>query len=268
MISEHAIIDPRAKIGDGVEIGPWTKIGPDVTIGSRTKVGSHVVIGGPTVIGANNQIFSFTTIGESPQHLAYQHCQAPLIIGDHNVIREFSSIHRGTDDAQGTQKTVIGDHNFLMAYSHVAHDCTLGSHIIFANNASISGHVVIDDHVVLSGFVGIHQFCHIGKYAFLGRCAKVVQDIIPYAMVEGNPGAPCGLNRVGLRRAGYSRDQIKAIKVAYHTLFQEGHTLASAMDLLVEQSKVNADILLLVDFIRATRRSLSRPKQRHAVTEK
>lgn len=266
MISELAIVDPSAEIGSDVVIGPWSHIGANVVIGSNTVIGSHVIISGPTRIGAHNQIDSFSNIGGNPQHLEYHRSQCPLIIGNHNVIREYSSIHRGTPDPQGIQRTQIGDHNFLMAYSHVAHDCELGDHIIFANNASISGHVSIGNHVVLSGFVGIHQFCRIGAYAFLGRSAKVVQDIIPFTMVEGNPGAPCGLNRVGLRRAGFSRDQIKAVKNAYHLLFQEGLSLKAATEALSELAKTNDEVEMLVDFIKMTRRSLSRPRQRGLAT--
>lgn len=259
-IHPQAIVAPEANIAADVIIGPWSYIGPGVTIGSGNKIGANVIIEGNVEIGKDNEISHFTTIGTSPQHLHYKGENCPVIIGDNNVIREYVSIHRGTEDEAGQQKTVIGNNNFLMVYTHIAHDCQLGSHITMANNATLAGHVTVDDYVGMSGFVAVHQFTAIGKFAFLGRATKVGQGIIPFVTVTGLPGAPVGLNAVGLKRNGYKLKDIRAIKEAYKILFKQNHKLVDALQLLEELQTQSAAITDIIEFIERSRRSIARPE--------
>ena len=213
MIHPQAIIDPTAKIADDVSIGPFTVIGADVEIGSGTTVASHVVINGPTKIGKDNRIFQFASVGEKPQDLKFNDEPTELVIGDRNTIREFATINRGTDDGGGT--TRIGNDNWLMAYIHIAHDCQVGDNTIFANNASLAGHAVIEDFVILGGFTLVHQFCKIGQHAFCGMGSAISKDIPPYIMVNGSPAHTHGLNSEGIKRKGFSKDALKALREAY-----------------------------------------------------
>ena len=257
MIHETAIIDKSAKIAKNVSIGPWSIIGPSVVIDEQTIIESHVVIKKNTKIGKNNHIHSYASVGDDPQHSAYKNEAVFLEIGDNNIIREFCTLNRGSMDGEGV--TVIGNHNFFMAYCHVAHDCVVGNHVIFANNASIAGHVTLGDHVILSGFTGIHQFCHIGAFSFLGRSCKVAQDIPPYMMVAGNPAGPCGLNIIGLQRNGFNADAIATIKKAYKILYQNGYKLKQAHEKLVELSKGHQEIERFIEFLDKSKRGLARP---------
>ena len=200
MIDTRALIHPKAELASDVEVGPYTVIGPDVMIGEGSWIGPHVVINGPTRIGRHNKIFQFASVGEIPQDKKYGGEPTLLEIGDRNVIREFCTLNRGT--AQGGGVTRIGSDNWIMAYVHIAHDCQIGNHTIFANNASLAGHVVIEDHVILGGFTQVHQFCALGAHCFTAFGSGIAKDVPPYVMVAGHPAEPHGLNVEGLRRRG------------------------------------------------------------------
>ena len=206
MIDPSAIVDPSAVLGKDVSVGPWTIIGPGVEIGDGCEIASHVVIKGPTVIGRNNKIFQFSTVGEDTPDLKYKGEPTRLIIGDNNVIREGVTIHRGT--VQDNSETRIGSDNLLMAYVHVGHDCVVGNHVIMVNNAAISGHVYVGDWTILSGYCLVHQFVHIGPHCFVGPAAFVYHDVPAFVTAFGSPAEPRTINREGLKRRGYSVEQI------------------------------------------------------------
>ena len=256
MIHESAIIDPAASIADGVTIGPYSVIGANVTIGEGTWVGSHVVIKGETRIGKHNKIYPFASIGEDPQDLDYQGEATQLAIGDHNLIREFCTINRGSAGGEGV--TRVGDHNFLMNYVHIAHDCVVGNNTIFANNAGIAGHVAVEDFVVLGAFSGVHQFCRIGAYSFLGRATKIVKDIPPYMMVAGNPGVPCGLNSVGLKRHGFDTSTLRHLREAYKILYRRGLKLSDAQEQLKDMASDSTEVKRLLQAIEQSTRGIAR----------
>lgn len=255
MIDERAIIDPNAKIATDVHIGPWTSIGPDVEIDSGTHIGPHVVIKGPTKIGKNNKIYQFASIGEDPQHVNYKGEATQLVIGDGNVIREFCTMNRGT--AQGGKTTTIGNNNFFMAYVHIAHDCVVGNHIIFVNNASLAGHVHVQDYATIGGFVGIHQFCTIGAYSFI-TAAMVGKDVPPYVMVTGNTAKVCGLNTVGLKRRGFSSETIVMLRRAYNILYRQGLNVKQAIIELEKMAIECPEIQLFIDAITNSSRGVVR----------
>ncbi len=227
MISAQAMIHPQARIADGVTIEAGTIIGADVVIGEGTWIGPHVVIQGPTVIGKHNQIFQFASVGNAPQDKTYHGEPTRLVIGDHNIIREFCMISRGT--VKGGGLTQIGDHNFLMAYTHVGHDCILGNHISMVNYSALSGHVTVDDFANIGGYAAVHQFCHVGMYAFIARATYVTKDVLPYLMIAGHATSACGINTVGLRRAGFTSDAIDGLRRAYKVIFRKGLTVAQAV---------------------------------------
>jgi UDP-N-acetylglucosamine acyltransferase len=256
MISKHAIIDPTAKIAANVEIGPFTVIGPDVEIGEGTWVASHVVIRGPTRIGRENKIYQFATIGEDSPDKKYSGERTYLEIGDRNSFRESCSIHRGT--AQGGGVTKIGNDNLFMAYTHVAHDCTVGNQVVFSNNASIAGHVKVEDYVCLGGMVGVHQFCAIGAHSFAAAGAIILKDVPPFVMVSGYPAEAHGLNTVGLERRGYSTSTIAALKRGYKVIFRQTLTLQEAMTELKAMTVENPEIQILIDFLSNSTRGIVR----------
>ena len=237
MIDGRAIIHSTAKIGECVTIGPWTLIGENATIGDGTEISAYAVIGKNTTLGEKNKIYSHASVGSDPQHLAYKAEETWLEIGNNNVIREFVTINRGTK--KGHQLTCIGNNNYLMAYSHIAHDCKVGSHVIFANTASIAGHVEVGDHANLGAFSGVHQFCRIGAYCFLGRATKIYQDILPYMLVTGNPGVPTGLNTVGLRRHGFNSEIIRSLKRAFRLIYLDNRALN---EVCIELEKLANDV--------------------------
>ncbi|HBC57996.1 MAG TPA: acyl-[acyl-carrier-protein]--UDP-N-acetylglucosamine O-acyltransferase [Gammaproteobacteria bacterium] len=230
MIHPTAIVDSKAEIHESVQIGAYSIIGAEATIDEETSIGPHVVIQGDTTIGKRNRIFQFSSIGEIPQDKKYRGENTQLVIGDDNLIREYCSFNIGTDDGGGVTK--IGDHNWIMAYVHIAHDCQVGSHTILANNATLAGHVTVQDHAILGGFVGVHQFCTIGELAFLSMNSSVRQDVPPYITVSGNPAAPRGLNLEGLKRRGVSSDAMAALKQAYKILYRSQFTLNAAIEAL------------------------------------
>lgn len=232
MIDPRAIVDPSAIIGDNVSIGPWTIIGPDVEIGDGCEIASHVVIKGPTVMGANNKIFQFSTIGDATPDLKYNGEPTRLLIGDNNVIREGVTIHRGT--VQDNSETAIGSDNLLMAYVHIGHDCVLGNHVIMVNNASISGHVYVGDWTILSGYSLVHQFVHIGPHCFIGPAAFTYHDVPAFVTAFGSPAEPRTINREGLKRRGFSADQIALANKAYKLLYRRGLQLEEALKAISE----------------------------------
>ncbi len=256
MIHSTAIIDPSAELADDVSVGPYSVIGPGVQIGAGTTLGSHVVLKGPTRIGKNNRIFQFASVGEDTQDMKYRGEPTRLEIGDGNIIREFCTLHRGT--VQDKALTKIGDHNLFMAYSHVAHDCVVGSHVIMANAASIAGHVLVEDYAILGGFSLIHQFCKIGKHSFSAMGSVISRDIPPYVLVGGQPTKPHGINAVGLERKGFSQDAIRQIKKAYKIVFKSGLKLEDAIGALEEMAEETAEIQCLVNFLKQTQRSILR----------
>lgn len=255
-ISEQAIIHPSAKIAGNVTIGPGTIIGADVEIGSGTWIGPHVVIQGPTRIGSNNKIFQFASVGDAPQDKKYKGEPTRLEIGDNNLIREFTMISRGTVNGGGV--TSIGNDNFFMAYSHVGHDCQVGSHICLVSYAALSGHVVVDDYANIGGYAAIHQFCHIGAYAFIARATYVTKDVLPYLMIAGQDTSACGLNTVGLRRGGFSSAAIDALRRAYKIIFRRGLTVPKALAELELMHHEHPEVIPLMDALKNSTRGIVR----------
>jgi len=256
LIHSTAIIDASAQIDESVAIGPYTIIGANVRIGAGSSIGPHVVISGTTTIGRDNRIFQFASIGEDPQDKKYHGETTRLEIGDRNVIREYCTIHRGT--MQDKEVTRIGDDNLLMAYTHVAHDCHVGNHVIMANAASLAGHVSVEDHSILGGFSLVHQFCRVGQYAFSAMGSVISRDIPPYVMVGGRPTKPHGINTVGLERQGFSGEAIRQIRKAYKILYKSGLKLEDAIRMLEEMTAETPELDCMGQFLRATGRSIIR----------
>lgn len=255
-IDNRAIIDPTANIAEDVEIGPWSIIGPHVEIGAGTKIASHVVIKKHTKIGCNNNIHQFVSLGEDPQHVGYKGEPTRLEIGDNNIIREFSTLNRGTVQGGGT--TRIGNNNFIMCYVHIAHDCQIGNHTIFVNNASAAGHVHVDDYAMIGVFVGIHQYCKVGAYTFVTHAAMVSKDVLPYLLVAGQDPVVSGLNLVGLKRRGFSEETINKLRQAYNVIFRQGLTVKQALVAL--QAMVNdcPEVQLFIDGLQNSTRGVIR----------
>lgn len=256
MIDSTAIVDPSAELASDVSIGPYSIIGAGVRIDAGTTVGPHVVIKGPTHIGKNNRIYQFASVGEDPQDKKYHGENTCLEIGDANVIREYCTIHRGTAQDKGV--TRIGNDNLLMAYTHVAHDCEIGSHCIMANAASLAGHVLLQDHAILGGFSLVHQFCKIGQYSFSAMGSVISRDIPPYVMVGGRPTKPHGINAVGLERQGFTTDTIRQIKKAYKILYKSGLKLEDAVKMLEEMTPEIPEVGVMAEFLQRTGRSIIR----------
>ncbi len=255
-VDPRAVVDPSAHLAPGVSVGAYAIIGAEVKIGAGTTVGSHVVIKGPTVIGKENRLYPFSSIGEDPQDKKYGGEQTRLEIGDRNVIREYCTINRGTE--QGGGVTRIGDDNWIMAYVHIAHDCLIANHTVFANNASLAGHVRVDDYAVLGGFTLVHQFCAIGAHSFSGMGSALSKDLPPYVRASGNPAVPRGLNREGLKRRGFSPETIQVLRQAYRTLYRSGLTLEEATQKLCLMAQQYDEVGVLVDFLKRSQRSILR----------
>jgi len=258
MTSVHptAIVSADARLAPGVQIGPFSVIDADVSIGEGTVVGAHVVIAARTTIGRNNRIFQFASIGEIPQDRKYDGAPTRTSIGDGNVIREYVTIHAGTAQDRGV--TTIGDGNWLLAYSHIAHDCVIGNETTFSNNAQLAGHVVIEDFAVLGGFVGVHQFCRIGAHAFVAAGSIVLQDVPPYVTVAGYPAKPRGTNSEGLRRRGFTAEDLATIKRAYKTLYRAGLPLDAARAKIDEDARTAPVLKPLAAFLEKPGRGLVR----------
>jgi UDP-N-acetylglucosamine acyltransferase len=256
-IHASAAVDPSARIADGVSIGAFTFVGPEVEIGAGTTIGPHCSILGPTRIGRDNRIHGHAAIGGDPQDKKFAGERTELVIGDRNVIREYTTINRGTGNGGGT--TRIGDDNWLLAYVHVAHDCIVGNGCIFSNNATLAGHVEIGDQVILSGFAGIHQFCRIGDHAFIGMGAFVNGDVPPFVLVaQEGYGRPRGVNVEGLKRRGFDADRLAAIRRAYRALYLSGAKLEEARAQLADMARDSGDVRHLLAFLDAGQRPLLR----------
>jgi UDP-N-acetylglucosamine acyltransferase len=256
VIHKQAIIDPKASIAADVQIGPWTIIGPDVEIQSGTVVASHVVIKGPTSIGRDNKIYQFATLGEDSPDKKYGGERTQLSIGDRNVFRECCTIHRGT--FQGGGVTRIGDDNLFMAYTHVAHDCTIANRVVFSNNASVAGHVQVEDDACLGGMVGVHQFCVVGAHSFAAAGSIILKDVPPFVMVSGYPGEAHGLNAVGLERRGFSAATITALKQAYKIIFRQSLTIQEAIIKLGDIAQDVPEVQSLIAFLSQSTRGIIR----------
>ncbi|TDB02664.1 acyl-ACP--UDP-N-acetylglucosamine O-acyltransferase [Halomonas marinisediminis] len=227
MIHPTALIDPTARLADDVEIGPFTVVGPDVEIGPGSRIGPHVVIKGPTVLGARTRIFQFASVGEDCQDKKYNGEPTRLVMGDDNVVREGVTLHRGTIQDRG--ETTIGSRNLFMAYVHVGHDCVIGSDCILANQVTLAGHVKMGDFAIIGGLSAVHQFCHFGTHAMAGGGSIITKDTPAFVMINGNPAQVHGLNLVGLKRRGFSRDALKALGEAYKLVYRQGLTVDQAL---------------------------------------
>ncbi len=256
MIHATAIISDFAKIADAVEIGPYSVIGDHVEIGSGTRIDSHVVINGPTKIGDDNRIYQFASVGDDPQDKKYAGEQTRLTIGDRNTIREFCSVSRGTTQDRG--ETVIGNDNWIMAYCHIAHDCVIGNQTIMANNATLAGHVQLGDWAICGGFSGAHQFCKIGAHAFLGMYTGVSRDVPAFTTVSGQPAVPKGINSEGLKRRGFTVEQIRNIKNAYRTVYRKGLKLAEAIEQIEAVADDQPELLPFLESLRSSQRGVVR----------
>ncbi len=257
MIDPTASVHPGAEIGNGVSIGAYAVIGDQVRIADNCVIGPHVVIKGPTRIGEATRISQFSSIGDDPQDKKFQgEAESFLEIGANNVIREFCSINRGT--AQGGGVTRVGDGNWIMAYVHIAHDCRVGNNTVFANNATLAGHVHIDDYAILGGFTGVHQFCRVGCHSISAIASIILKDVPPYLMVSGSSAKPSGLNRVGLKRNCFADSSVDALRKAYRIVYREGLLLKQALEKLEALSGECSEVALFTRFIRESERGIVR----------
>lgn len=256
MIHPTAVVAADARIHESVEVGPYTVIGAGVEIGAGTRIGPHVVLQGPTVIGKENRIFQFASVGDEPQDKKYAGEPTRLVIGDRNTIRECVTINRGTAQDQGV--TTIGNDNWIMAYVHIAHDCQIGDNVILANNVSLAGHAHVGDWAIFGGFSGLHQFCRAGAHCFMGKYAGVSQDVPAYVMVGGYPPAPHGINAEGLKRRGFSAEQIGNIRQAYKLLYRSGLKLSEALAEIEKLAAEQPELEIFAASIRDATRSILR----------
>jgi len=255
-IHPTAIVDPASELADGVTVGPFAIVGAHVKIGAGSRIAAHAVLEGPTTLGRDNRVQPFACVGGAPQDLKYDGEPTRLEIGDSNIIREFATVNRGTTGGGGL--TRVGSHNMLMAYSHVAHDCVLGDHVVMANGATLAGHVVIEDHAIVGGLVAIHQHVRIGESAFLAGGAMVSLDVPPYCMAAGDRASLHGLNVIGLKRRGMSDDELDALRGAYRLLFQSGLRLQEAVERVHAEHGKAAAVRHLLGFIAASKRGMCR----------
>lgn len=255
-IHPTAVLEEGSEIGSNVSIGPYAVIGPNVKIADGNRIHAHVVIEGHTTIGENNQIFPFTAIGCEPQSITYKGEPTEVRIGSNNVFRENITVNRGTIDDHGV--TSIGDDNLFMAYVHIAHDCDLGSNLLFSNNASLAGHVRVADYVVLAGYTLVHQFCRIGQHSFCGVNTFCIQDVPPYTLVAGNKAITHGINIRGLRRRGFAKEDVSELKRAYKIIYRSGHTMQRALEEIESRDWQCDSVADLVAFIRASKRGVIR----------
>lgn len=256
MIHPQAIIHPDARLAADVQVGPWTTIGPDVEIGPGTVIDSHVVLKGPTVIGRNNRIMQFSSVGEDTPDLKYKGEPTRLVIGDNNVIREGVTIHRGTVQDRG--ETTIGNNNLLMAYVHIGHDSVVGDHCILVNNTALAGHVYVGDWAILSGFTLVHQFCRIGMHSFSGMGTAIGKDVPAYVMVNGSPAEARNINAEGLRRRGFSKEDIASLSKAYKIIYRRGLTLEEALEELRSMATDCQAMMPLIASLEASTRGIVR----------
>ena len=255
-IDPRAIIDPSAKLADGVEVGPWSIVGPDVEIGEGTVIGPHVVLKGPTRIGKHNRIFQFSSIGEDTPDLKYKGEPTRLVIGDHNVFREGVTIHRGT--VQDRAETTVGDHNLIMAYAHIGHDSVIGNHCILVNNTALAGHVHVGDWAILSGYTLVHQYCHIGAHAFSGMGTAIGKDVPAFVTVFGSPAEARSMNFEGMRRRGFSDEVIHVLRRCYKIVYRQGLTVEDALKELAEMAAKHPEVELFRQSIVNSARCITR----------
>lgn len=255
-IHATAIIDPNASLGKNVSVGAYSVIGPDVVIGDDCDIRSHVVINGPSTIGSNNTIYQFASVGEECQDKKYAGEKTKLVMGDNNIVREGCTIHRGTMQDEGV--TSIGSDNLFMAYVHVAHDCRIGSHGIFANTTTLAGHVHVDDWVILGGGTMVHQFCKIGAHAMSAGGSIVLRDIPSFVMASGQSASAHGLNSEGLKRRGFSPESLRLLKSAYRTLYRKGLKLTEALNALREMDDIDGVLEMFIESIERSDRGLMR----------
>jgi UDP-N-acetylglucosamine acyltransferase len=254
-IHPTAVIHPEAKIGEGCQIGPYCVIGEHVTLGANCKLHSHVVIDGHTTLGSGNVIYPFASIGLQTQDLKWKGGTTWTRIGNNNTFREYVTIHSATSDGDAT---VVGSDNNILAYCHIAHDCQLGSHIIMSNVGTLAGHVKVEDHAIVGGLAAVHQFCRIGTMAIIGGCSKVVQDVPPYMLADGNPAETRTVNKVGLERNGVSEEAQAALKQAYKIIFRDGLTISNALVRIEAELPKLPEVLHLLEFARTSERGLSK----------
>lgn len=257
VIHPSAVVSPQARIGNRVRIGPFCVVGANVELGDDCVLHSHVVLEGHSKIGRSNEFYPFAAIGGKTQDLKYIGEPTALEVGDFNVFRENTTVHRGTHESLPTR---IGSHNLLLCYSHVAHDCQLGDHIILSNSVGLAGHVVVEDHAIISGFAAAHQFCRIGKHSIVGGLTKIVQDVPPFMIVDGNPASTRGLNTIGLQRRGFAEDDIRALKSAYKKLFlkKDGNLANSLSSLKATHAADTPQVAHLIHFIENSERGVTR----------
>lgn len=256
-IHPTAEVSSKASLGDEVSIGPYAILEDDVVLGDHCRVDAHTVIQGPTRIGAHCHFFPFCSIGFPPQDLKYRGERTELVIGDHNTFREYVTVNRGTTGGGG--RTSIGNHNFIMAYSHIAHDCSLGDHVLLANAATLAGHVTVADHATIGAFSGVHQFCRVGVYGFVGGYSVITKDVLPYSKtVSAREAKNYGVNVIGLERRGFSADSIRSIRAAYRVLLKSGLNTSQAVDQLKQELTGHPEVQALIDFIQTSERGIIR----------
>lgn len=256
MIDPRAIVDPGARLADDVTVGAFSVIGPGVEIGAGSVIGPHVVIKGPTRIGCDNRIYQFASVGDDPQDKKYAGEPTRLEIGDRNVIREYCTINRGTVQDRGV--TSIGNDNWIMAYVHIAHDCAIANHTIFANGASLAGHVNIGDYAILGGFTLVHQFCSLGAHCFTAMGSGIAKDVPPFVTVSETPAVPRGINVEGLKRRGFSPDTVQVIRRAYKLLYRSGLSFEDAQQRIADLVKEHPELGLMRDFLSRSKRGVVR----------
>ena len=255
-IHPTAVVAPDVELAEGVEIGPYAVVGPDVHIGENTVIGSHVVIEGHTDIGARCRVFQFASIGVQPQDLKFRGEPTRVVIGNDNTIREFVTIHRATVSDIGV--TIMGDHNLIMAYSHIAHNCKLGNHVIMVNAANLAGHIHVEDYAIIGGLTGVHQFTRIGAHCIIGGASAISKDVAPYLLVSGNRAKPHGLNLIGLKRRGFKEGTIRALKDAYRLIFRSSLLLRTAIEKVRNEVEDCPEVRHFVEFIEQSKRGICR----------
>ncbi|MEM7384197.1 MAG: acyl-ACP--UDP-N-acetylglucosamine O-acyltransferase [Verrucomicrobiota bacterium] len=254
-IHSTALVDPSATLGEGTTVGPYCVVGEGVQLGKNCQLHHHVSLSGPSTFGDENNFHPFACIGGQSQDLKYQGEPTWLRVGSRNTFREFVTVNRATDQGDATE---IGDDCHFLAYAHVGHDCQIGHHVIFSNNGTLAGHVVVEDHAILGGLSAVHQFCRIGRHAFIGGCAKVTQDVPPYMMADGNPARMRDINRVGLQRKGMSESQLKDLYRAFRTLYRSELNTSQALDRLAEHDQPLPEVVEIMTFVRESQRGITR----------
>jgi UDP-N-acetylglucosamine acyltransferase len=252
LIHPTAIIDPTAVIGDGCEVGPYCIIGAGVELGPQCWLQHHVTLMGPSRFGAHNRFYAYGSIGQQTQDLKYRGEPTGLEVGEGNTFREFCTVHRATSIGECTR---IGSHNHFLSYVHIAHDCVVGNHVIFSNNGTLAGHVTVEDHVILGGLSAVHQFCRLGARSMIGGCSKVVQDVPPYCIADGNPARARGLNLVGLQRAGFAQEEILALRHAFRAVYRQGRNTSEAVAEL-QAGRPQGHVAAFADFIASSKRGV------------